>query len=233
MLSKSETGQFTEWARAQQPWLQLPALLPSSSATLPPSLNCSVLQCCSCRTGINMRSLQPTTSSQLVLTCNLHITRSNRLFPSFYINCLENPMDRGAQQATVLWGCKSRTWLSDWASKDIKSVLFSDSLWLFVYSSNRKLTVSPNKGQLTTLPQRSCLAVVESLSHVWLFVSPWTAALQASPSSTISRSLLKFMSDPARHSGISHNHGQQNSKETETEGEAEDQGQGGEGVSSW
>ena len=101
MLSKSETGQFTEWARAQQPWLQLPALLPSSSATLPPSLNCSVLQCCSCRTGINMRSLQPTTSSQLVLTCNLHITRSNRLFPSFYINCLENPMDRGAQQATV------------------------------------------------------------------------------------------------------------------------------------
>ena len=111
MLSKSETGQFTEWARAQQPWLQLPALLPSSSATLPPSLNCSVLQCCSCRTGINMRSLQPTTSSQLVLTCNLHITRSNRLFPSFYINCLENPMDRGAQQATVHRVAKSQTWL--------------------------------------------------------------------------------------------------------------------------
>ena len=132
-----------------------------------------------------------------------------------------------------LWGCNSRTWLSDWASKDIKSVLFSDSLWLFVYSSNRKLTVSPNKGQPTILPQRSCLAVVQSLSHVWLFVTPWTAALQASLSSTISWSLLKFMSDPARHSGISHNHGQQNSKETETEGEAEDQGQGGKGVSSW
>ena len=35
--------------------------------------------------------------------------------------------------------------------------------------------------------------VVQSLSHVWLFVTPWTAALQASLSSTISHSLLKFI----------------------------------------
>ena len=35
--------------------------------------------------------------------------------------------------------------------------------------------------------------VVESLSHVWLFMTPWTAACQA-PLSTISRSLLKLMS---------------------------------------
>ena len=32
------------------------------------------------------------------------------------------------------------------------------------------------------------------LSHVWLFVTPWTAECQAPLSSTISRSLLKFMS---------------------------------------
>ena len=32
------------------------------------------------------------------------------------------------------------------------------------------------------------------LSHVWLFVTPWTAACQAPLSFTISRSLLKFMS---------------------------------------
>ena len=32
------------------------------------------------------------------------------------------------------------------------------------------------------------------LSHVWLFVTPWTAARQASPSITNSRSLLKLMS---------------------------------------
>ena len=36
--------------------------------------------------------------------------------------------------------------------------------------------------------------VVQLLSQVWLFVIPWTAAHQVSLSSTISQSLLKFMS---------------------------------------
>ena len=36
--------------------------------------------------------------------------------------------------------------------------------------------------------------VVQSLSCVWLFVAPWTAAHQASLSFTISQSLLKLMS---------------------------------------
>ena len=40
----------------------------------------------------------------------------------------------------------------------------------------------------------STVVVVQSLSHVWLFVTPWTAARQASLSLTISQSLLKFMS---------------------------------------
>ena len=35
---------------------------------------------------------------------------------------------------------------------------------------------------------------VRSLSHVQLFVTPWTAAWQASLSFTISQSLLKLMS---------------------------------------
>ena len=35
---------------------------------------------------------------------------------------------------------------------------------------------------------------VQLLSHVWLFVTPWTAACQASLSITNSRSLLKHMS---------------------------------------
>ena len=38
------------------------------------------------------------------------------------------------------------------------------------------------------------LVVVHSLSRVQLFVMPWTAACQASPSFTISRSFLKHMS---------------------------------------
>ena len=36
--------------------------------------------------------------------------------------------------------------------------------------------------------------LVQSLSRVWLFVTPWTAACQASLSITNSRSLLKLMS---------------------------------------
>ena len=38
------------------------------------------------------------------------------------------------------------------------------------------------------------LVVIQSLSHTWLFVTPWTVAHQDPLSSTISLSLLKFMS---------------------------------------
>ena len=38
------------------------------------------------------------------------------------------------------------------------------------------------------------IIVVQSLSHVWLFVTPWTSVCQASLSFTISQSLFKFMS---------------------------------------
>ena len=41
--------------------------------------------------------------------------------------------------------------------------------------------------------QSDCCSV-QSLSHVWLFVTPWTAALHVSPSFTISQGLLKLMS---------------------------------------
>ena len=41
--------------------------------------------------------------------------------------------------------------------------------------------------------QKKCLSV-QSLSRVWLFAMPWTAARQASLSVTNSRSLLKLMS---------------------------------------
>ena len=44
----------------------------------------------------------------------------------------------------------------------------------------------------TTSP--TSVSPVQSLSHVWLFATPWTAAHQASLSITNSRSLLKLMS---------------------------------------
>ena len=55
---------------------------------------------------------------------------------------------------------------------------------------------SPNKqwSQYTLLFLYNPLHSVQSLSHVWLFVTPWTAACQASLSITISWSLLKLMS---------------------------------------
>ena len=42
--------------------------------------------------------------------------------------------------------------------------------------------------------QKGFVVVIKLLSHVLLFVTPWTAECQASLSSTIFRSLLKFMS---------------------------------------
>ena len=38
------------------------------------------------------------------------------------------------------------------------------------------------------------IVVVQSLSCIWLFVTPWTVARQAPLSSTVSQSLLKFIS---------------------------------------
>ena len=41
------------------------------------------------------------------------------------------------------------------------------------------------------------VVIIQSLSRVWLFVTPWTAACQSSLSFSIFRSLLKFMSSDA------------------------------------
>ena len=79
------------------------------------------------------------------------------------------------------------------------------SLLFFFYDSHNTL-VSDMALQLIRLslpvlfPESLCLplvilsVVVQSLSHVQLFSSPWTAAHQASLSFTVSQSLLKLMS---------------------------------------
>ena len=48
------------------------------------------------------------------------------------------------------------------------------------------------------------IVVVQSLSPVWLFVTPWTAAHQASLSFTISQSLLRLMVMPSNHLILCH-----------------------------
>ena len=82
-------------------------------------------------------------------------------------SCLENPIDRGAWQATIHGVTKSQTWLSHWT---IQSQANNSYLWIVTFSS------------------------VQSLSHVQLFVIPWTAACQASLTITNSQSLPKLMS---------------------------------------
>ena len=50
------------------------------------------------------------------------------------------------------------------------------------------------KNILITVTSGDWISSVQSLSHVWLFVTPWTATCQASLSITNSRTLLKLMS---------------------------------------
>ena len=57
-----------------------------------------------------------------------------------------------------------------------------------------KLQISEEDRSLKWFPTSSVLIVVQSLSRVWLFATPWTAALQAFRSLTISQSSLKFTS---------------------------------------
>ena len=61
---------------------------------------------------------------------------------------------------------------------------------------------------LSIMPLGSIFIVVQSLSCVRLFATPWTAACQASLSFTVSQSLLKFMSIesvmPTNHLILSH-----------------------------
>ena len=55
-------------------------------------------------------------------------------------------------------------------------------------------TVSVITTQFFHYVQKYHVVIVQSLSCVWIFATPWTAACQASLSFTVSWSLLKFMS---------------------------------------
>ena len=65
------------------------------------------------------------------------------------------------------------------------------SLWV---PAGQERMLAWEAGGLTSGGRDTSDIVVQSLSHVWVFVTPWTAACQAFLSFTISRSLLKLMS---------------------------------------
>ena len=124
-------------------------------------------------------------------------------------SCLENSRDRGAWQATVHGDAKEldTTWQQQcWIKYYLNGIItfgfsFSPShscylfffifltcfvavyfhcFWIFILLNNYATIYAA--------------VVVQLLSRVQLFATPWTAALQASVSFTSSQSLLKFMS---------------------------------------
>jgi len=75
--------------------------------------------------------------------------------------------------------------------KVLISKIYEQLIQLNITKTNSLIKKMGRKPKQTFLQRRH---VVQSLSHVQLFVSPWTAASQASLSFAISQSLLKLMS---------------------------------------
>ena len=71
------------------------------------------------------------------------------------------------------------------------SCLRKTVIYLFGYNLGPK---SPDPQRLNSVHRRQVVAT-QSFSHVRLFVTPWTAACQASLSFTVSQSLFKLMSN--------------------------------------
>ena len=89
----------------------------------------------------------------------------------------------------------NRTWLIGCGSSEVRAMA------LFIHSTEYWLntccvlgTVRATGGTSSAVDQVTVLVTVQSLSHVQLFRTAWTAAHQASLSITNSRSLLKLMS---------------------------------------
>ena len=80
-----------------------------------------------------------------------------------------------------MWGIRERAWHSTWNS--------GGTQWF-----HGDKVVYFKKIFFAVIWQFSEFVFLQSLSHVWLFATPWTAAHQASLSITNSQSLLKLMS---------------------------------------
>ena len=89
--------------------------------------------------------------------------------------------------------------IKEWAECTVRKMtsfylfeLYSEVYNLFISSSNYVIYCS----QPSVNKKSFCLAsiIVQSLSRVWFFATPWTAGRQAYLSFTISQNLLKLMS---------------------------------------
>jgi len=115
-------------------------------------------------------------------------------------SCLENCTDSGAWWVTVHRAAKSQTWLNNWAH--ILVNIFSSGMssqWaiLKAFKINwcseicKKSFQKILAGYKSSYTSNNIIVVVQLLSCVRLFATPWTAARQASLSITNSRFLPK------------------------------------------
>ena len=80
-------------------------------------------------------------------------------------------LDRSADPPPAIWVATTKSTVNKWVSEPLYQML----------AKYQMLSVSMTQS-------------IQSLSRVWLFVTPWTAACHTSLSITISRSLLTLMS---------------------------------------
>ena len=109
---------------------------------------------------------------------------------------LENPMDRGPWQITVHGVAKSHSKKHDWsdlaaaASLHIalhKQILLLLRDFLFCFRPDWNWLLKSGWMPLSKAEKNICLCVLSRFSCVWLFVTPWTVALQAPLSMRFSR----------------------------------------------
>ena len=122
-------------------------------------------------------------------------------------SCLENPMDRRAWWAAVCGVTQSLAWLKCLSifrliaaaaislkmTLFLKSILFTVSVWAFLIMEEQialngvQFKLWSNRWKIHCFKARCTLYVLRHLSHVWLFMTPWTVACQDPLSKKFSR----------------------------------------------
>ena len=84
-------------------------------------------------------------------------------------------------------------WVNSWVSYENPAICFPRHIWRLVW---RLMYLKTDEGmeRVSIYTSFSVVLVVQLLSRVQLFATPWTATHQVPPSSAISQSLLRFMS---------------------------------------
>ena len=117
----------------------------------------------------------------------------------FQYSCLENPHGQRSLVGYSPWGCKEsdmteRRTLLHYHSWTYQKQICKMSPWNFLQCSAATDREEREKREKAERNKFDLFSSVQSLSCVWLFVTPWTAACQTSLSITNSRSLPRLMS---------------------------------------